>query len=118
MVDLDHDVWPSPWVRAVLPLAILRCLVKAPAHGYGVAAQLQELGFGTLKGGSLYPHLVALAEHGDVTAEWLPGDGGPGRKQYRITEQGVTRLTKESTQFLTLAGLLADHATESSGGEK
>lgn len=107
MSDLDQS-WPTPWVRAVLPLAILRCLAAEPAHGYGIATQLNDHGFGKLKGGSLYPHLVALEEQGDVIAEWLPGDGGPGRKQYQITDQGQQRLRNDAAQFTALAAFLAD----------
>lgn len=91
------EKWPAPWIRALLPIAVLSCLAETPAHGYGIAAQLSERGFGKPKGGALYPHLVALEEAGDVCAEWAPGQGGPGRKEYAITAQGRQRLAKETS---------------------
>lgn len=97
------DKWPASWVRALLPLAILSCLNEKPAHGYGIATQLETKGFGKPKGGALYPHLVALEEGGHVTADWQPGQGGPGRKEYQITERGQQRLAAESSWLEQLA---------------
>lgn len=97
------DKWPTPWIRALLPLAILSCLDEKPAHGYGIATQLERKGFGKPKGGALYPHLVALEEGGHVTADWQPGQGGPGRKEYQITEHGRQRLIAESSWLKELA---------------
>ena len=71
--------WPSAWVRAALEPAILGALTAGPLHGYGIAQTLAARGFGTLRGGSLYPVLARLEEAGHVTTRWVEGQAGPGR---------------------------------------
>lgn len=96
------DHWPPPWIRALLPLIILSCLESEPLHSYALGQRIKERNFGTFKGGSLFPHLKALEAQELITSEWLPGDGGPGRKQFHISDQGRLVLADQTSRLQEL----------------
>lgn len=104
---MSKSLWPAPWVRAGLRLAILGCLVEEGKHGYAITSELAERGFGKVAGGSLYPHLMALEESGQVHATWLPADSGPKRKQYHLTELGRQGLVAGLAELDDLRAALA-----------
>ena len=89
--------WPSEWMRGPLALCVLAVIARhgAGTHGYAIAQALAAAGLGTVKGGTIYPLLGRLEEDGLVTASWLPGDGGPGRKVFALTPGGRRHLTAE-----------------------
>lgn len=89
----------NPWLRGVLELCLLSLLTDGEAYGYELAARLSELGVGTVAGGSLYPALLRLEKAGHLDAEWRAGDGGPGRKYYRITDAGREALTADALSW-------------------
>lgn len=78
----------SQWLRGVLDLCVLTVLAGEARHGYDIAARLDSAGLGRIRGGTLYPVLGRLADHGLVTASWQPGSRGPQRKYYTLTESG------------------------------
>lgn len=102
----DTPRWPQPWVRALLETAVLGILAHAPAHGYAIAADLEDAGLGRLRGGSLYPLLARLEEGGVVSTTWQPGDGGPGRRLYAITPDGRERLRTDVVAWRDLVDLV------------
>lgn len=86
--------WPAQWLRGPLPLCVLSIIAaEQPVHGYGITRTLEAAGLGTIGGGTLYPLLGRLERDGLVRTDWVPGDGGPARKTYAITEIGVDRLS-------------------------
>ena len=90
------DADPSAgWLKGALDLALLAVLAEGDRHGYALAQRLAEHGLGKLKGGALYPVLGRLEAAGAVSADWQPGEGGPGRKVYSITSAGRERLAAE-----------------------
>ena len=92
----DHvPVFPGPWVRALLPTAVLACVDGGPLHGYAIAQALGALGLGVPKGGSLYPALARLEEDRALNAAWVPGPSGPARREYTLTTHGRERLERE-----------------------
>lgn len=99
--------WPSAWVRAALEPAILGALRGGPLHGYGIAQTLAARGFGTLRGGSLYPVLARLEEAGHVTTRWVEGQAGPGRKDYALTDAGRAEYADAVASFQALGAALA-----------
>lgn len=101
---------PPALLRALLPTGVLTCLETGDLHGYGIAARLEELGFGRLKGGSLYPALSRLEDAGAVTARWVEGSGGPARREYSITPKGRARLAQERASLSSLALALGQPA--------
>jgi PadR family transcriptional regulator, regulatory protein PadR len=106
------DARRAQWLRGVLDLCVLAVLTESERYGYDLAQRLDRAGLGQIKGGTLYPLLARLQEAGFVTARWEPGEQGPGRKYYAITEAGRERLRLESanwTEFTThLGALLAE----------
>lgn len=87
------------WIRAGLGLAIMAALTEGDRHGYALAQRLAEFGLGPIRGGALYPVLNRLEAEEAVRSDWLPGEGGPGRKVYAITEAGRRRLADERTRW-------------------
>jgi PadR family transcriptional regulator PadR len=107
----DAARWPAPWIRAALDLAVLASLTEGRLHGYAIAQALSAHGFGLLKGGSLYPVLGRLEEAGDVEAAWTEGDGGPGRKEYALTDRGRERLERDLASWSELGETLTTMGT-------
>lgn len=100
-VSTATDVeWPSDWLRAILGVLCLRALSGGPSYGYAIISELERHGFGTIKGGTLYPLLTRYETAGLVTTEWRAGDGGPGRKYFALTEQGRAELSRLGADWL------------------
>ena len=94
--------WPSDWLRASLGFLALRALAAGPSYGYALIGDLEQHGFGTIKGGTLYPLLTRFETAGLVVTEWRPGAGGPGRKYFALTDRGrdeLARLTSDWQRF-------------------
>lgn len=96
MVEDVSGADPSTgWLRGTLELAVAAVLADADLHGYALVQRLADLGLGTIRGGALYPVLGRMEAAGLVAAEWVAGQGGPGRKTYRLTPAGRERLDEE-----------------------
>jgi len=106
-----------PWVRAALGTAVLACLEEEDLHGYAIAEHLEQRGLGRPKGGSLYPLLSSLEAAGSLEASWVQGERGPGRRTYRLTDAGRTRLAEERASWTGLVAALGP-AMDSSAAEK
>lgn len=91
--------WPSEWLRGVLEVCVLRVLAEGATYGYAIASRLTDGGLGVVKGGTLYPLLNRLESAELVTVEWRPGDGGPGRKYYLLTDEGHRELQSTAGQW-------------------
>ncbi|MEV7190779.1 PadR family transcriptional regulator [Streptomyces sp. NPDC093510] len=90
----------AAWTRAALPLCLLGVLDgEEKSYGYALLSRLGEVGLGGVKAATLYPALARLEEEGAVEVEWGAGDGGPGRKYYRITEEGRARLRRDQAAW-------------------
>jgi PadR family transcriptional regulator PadR len=86
------DGWPAQWLKGVLELCVLAVVAEGETYGYAIAQRLERVGLGQVKGGTLYPILLRLEQDNLVTSAWGAGQGGPGRKFYRITEAGTAEL--------------------------
>lgn len=96
--------WPSDWMRAMLGAFTLRALERGPSYGYAIITDLEANGLGTVKGGTLYPLLTRYESAGLVTVEWRPGEAGPGRKYFALTDLGrreLDRVRDEWSRFST-----------------
>lgn len=110
---MNAGQWPSEWLRGVMEVCVLRILQDGPSYGYAITQRLAGAGLGTVKGGTLYPLLGRLEQAGHVEVEWRPGDGGPGRKFYALTEPGRTEAREQATRwadFTTTTRALLDGA--------
>jgi DNA-binding PadR family transcriptional regulator len=75
-----------------VPLALLGLLEREPSHGYDLKRDYDAY-FGRgrpLPFGQVYATLGRLARDGKVLAADTAPGGGPDRKRYVITEQGVS----------------------------
>ena len=105
------EAWPSDWLRGTLGLAALRALEDGPSYGYAIIATLADAGFGTIKGGTLYPLLSRFENAGLITTEWRPGESGPGRKFFALTDTGRQSLTRQRDEWARFTGVVTDHLT-------
>jgi len=96
----------------VLSLCTLRVLADGPTYGYDIAQRLADAGLGDIKGGTLYPLLGRLHAAGLLDEEWRPGDGGPGRKYYALTDAGRTHLHHEAVRWARFAELTQTFVTD------
>lgn len=108
---MGEESWPSDWLRGVLGPAVLSILSEGEAYGYLIAQRLEQGGLGQVKGGTLYPLLARHESTGLLASSWQEGDGGPGRKFFRLTEKGsieLSRLRERWRTFSQRAGALID----------
>ncbi|MGW7350466.1 PadR family transcriptional regulator [Streptomyces sp. Z26] len=87
------------WLRGALPLCVAAALAEGDRHGYALVRRLADQGLGTVRGGALYPVLARMESDGAVESRWEAGDGGPGRKVYRLTDTGRERLREEIARW-------------------
>ncbi|MBB4793130.1 PadR family transcriptional regulator [Streptomyces nodosus] len=90
----------ASWLKGVLDLLVLSCLTGGESYGYEIARRLDEAGLGQIKGGTLYPVLNRLEEAGLVEAEFRAAERGPGRRYYRLTQEGRQGLRDQSDAWL------------------
>ncbi|APY88947.1 PadR family transcriptional regulator [Streptomyces alfalfae] len=90
----------SSWFKGVLDLLVLAALTGGESYGYEIAKLLGGAGFGQIKGGTLYPVLNRLEEAGLVDAEFRAAEKGPGRRYYRLTEEGRATLGEQGGLWL------------------
>lgn len=116
---MNTEQWPSEWLRGVLGVCVLRILLDGPSYGYAITQRLAEAGLGTVKGGTLYPLLGRLEEAGHLEVDWRPGEGGPGRKYFALTEQGRSEAGAQAARwadFTTTTRSLTDTARTLAAG--
>ena len=107
--------------RSDLDALILGVLGRGQMHGYETSKRINEgaLGAVLVKEGQLYPLLHRLENDGVIEAHWLPQEGKPARKVYRLTESGTRQLaTKRESwaAFSTGVNLLLGRGTETQNG--
>ena len=106
--------------KTVFPFAGLVQIDRLLATDFlgGIDAEKPAIFLGDLNlvpGGSLYPALTRLEKQGLVSSRWRAGDGGPGRRYYRLTAAGQRQLATDIERWdssaATVAGLLRQAAT-------
>ncbi|MBB2745138.1 UNVERIFIED_ORG: PadR family transcriptional regulator PadR [Microbispora rosea subsp. rosea] len=90
----------ASWLKGVLDLLVLASLTEGENYGYEIAKLLAGSGLGQIRGGTLYPVLNRLEEAGLVSAEFRVTERGPGRRYYRLTEQGRQTLAEQGRLWL------------------
>jgi transcriptional regulator len=91
-----------------LDLIILRTLVRAPMHGYGIAQRVKELSRDVLQVGesSLYPALQRLLLDGFVKAEWGASENNRRARYHTLTAVGKRQLAAEREEFERVIGAI------------
>lgn len=83
---------------------MLGALTRGESYGYEIGQRLEEAGLGAIAGGTLYPALLRLERLGLVAAEWRPGEGGPSRKYYRLSDEGTATLKAATAEWAVFVG--------------
>jgi PadR family transcriptional regulator, regulatory protein PadR len=109
--------WPTSWMRGTLDVAVLAVVAKEPVHGYAVAQELARRGLGPVRGAVLYPTLTRLESEGLVSADWVAGVGGPGRKVHTLTPRGRTVLEGHRQHWHEYVAAMADLLAIPNGSE-
>lgn len=88
-------------LQGTLDLLILKSLLPAPLHGWGISKRIRQLSNDVLQvnQGSLYPALYRMEDRGLVTAEWGVSEEGRRAKFYRLTAAGRKRVTAEQAEW-------------------
>ena len=88
-------------LQGTLDLLILKSLLPAPLHGWGISKRIRQLSSDVLQvnQGSLYPALYRLEERGLVKAEWALSEEGRRAKFYRLTAAGRSRVNSEQREW-------------------
>jgi PadR family transcriptional regulator PadR len=88
-------------LQGTLDLLILKSLLLAPLHGWGISKRIRQLSSDVLQvnQGSLYPALYRLEERGLVNAEWGLSEEGRRAKFYRLTAAGRKRVSQEQLDW-------------------
>ncbi|MET7639148.1 PadR family transcriptional regulator [Streptomyces sp. NPDC005438] len=101
----------ASWLKGVLDLLVLSCLVEGESYGYEIARHLEEAGLGKIRGGTLYPVLNRMEEAGLVRAEYRAAERGPGRRYYQLTPEGERALSEQREAWLGFHRAVADTLT-------
>jgi PadR family transcriptional regulator PadR len=97
--------WPTEWQRGLLPTAILGAIGGGePMYGYGISQRLEQLGWGSVTGGALYPALRALEAAGLVTSRWDAHGSGPARRYYDLTPEGREAVRRHQAAWPRFSG--------------
>jgi transcriptional regulator len=91
----------SDLLQGTLDLLILRILVLAPNHGWGISNRIRQMSRDGLDAsqGSLYPALHRLELNGDVRSEMKPSENNRRARVYTITAAGKRRLEHEKQSW-------------------
>jgi PadR family transcriptional regulator, regulatory protein PadR len=93
-------------LQGTLGILILKALLPAPAHGFGIARWVEQTTDDVLaiEEGSLYPALRRLEDRGWVTSEWGLSENNRRARFYAITPAGRTHLRAEAKVWMRYAG--------------
>jgi PadR family transcriptional regulator PadR len=88
-------------LQGTLDMLVLRTLVLAPLHGYGISKAIRCTSGDALdiEFGSLYPALKRLEASGWITAKWEISEHNRRAKYYRLTAAGRKQLQREHSKW-------------------
>jgi len=88
-------------LRGVLDLCLLAVMQEGPAYGYEMTKRLRARGLSIVGEGSIYPLLGRLEREGLVETYRAASDGGPPRKYYRPSADGLRALAAGVSEWRT-----------------
>ena len=118
-----HDYPERGWIQFLM----LRILYEKPMHGYQLMEEIEEKSCGChkIKTGSIYTLLRRMEERGLLESRWEKVEGGPDKRVYTVTGNGVEALrmglksiVKRKMLFDDLARFYVEHFENMEGGEK
>jgi transcriptional regulator len=89
-------------LQGTLEMLVLRTLVEAPNHGWGIAQRVQQMSRGVflVQQGSLYPALVRMKRKGWIKATWHTSENNRRARYYEITPVGLQHLEAERREWV------------------
>ncbi len=83
----------GPQKRFIEP-RLLYLLLRGTSYGYQLVVEMEELPFPgpAPDSAAVYRMLRDLEKRGLLTSKWEPGEAGPAKRNYEITEDGKARL--------------------------
>ena len=96
-------------LQGTLDMLILRALLLAPLHGYGIIQRIHRMSdeMLTVEQGALYPALYRIEQKGWVTSKWEVNETGRQAKFYTLTRSGRKQLRVEEESWDRLALVIA-----------
>ena len=103
-----------------LEALVLGVLEEGESHGYEISKRIRRLSEQALEvgEGQLYPALHALEASGHVASEWVPQEGKPARKVYKITAKGQLALEGKRSEWRDFANGVAAILTPRPGARE
>lgn len=105
-----HDFPERGWIQFL----ILRLIYERPAHGYHLMEELQRRDYvppGRIESGSIYTILRRMEHRELLTSEWEKVEGGPDRRVYKITDEGVAVLRECLEEIIRRETMMQDLAS-------
>jgi transcriptional regulator len=96
-------------LQGTLDMLVLRTLLLAPLHGYGIAKSIQQVSNESLQieFGSLYPALRRLELQGWISAKWETSERNRRARFYRLTAAGRKQLVREQSKWQNFIDAIA-----------
>lgn len=93
-------------LQGTLDLLILKALLPAALHGWGISKRIRLLSDEVLQvnQGSLYPALYRLEDRGLINAAWGISPEGRRAKFYTLTAKGRRRFAEEKASWRMFTG--------------
>jgi PadR family transcriptional regulator PadR len=90
----------SQLLKGTTEMLVLGVIENERLHGYDILQRIRDAGSGlVVSEGALYPTLHRLESRGAVTGTWEPGNGGPRRRYYSLTEAGLRQLAEARREW-------------------
>jgi transcriptional regulator len=88
-------------LQGTLEMLVLKTLLLAPMHGWGIAQRVQQLSRDVflVQQGSLYPALVRMKRRGWIRAEWRTTEHNRRARYYELTAAGRRQLDVERSAW-------------------
>jgi PadR family transcriptional regulator PadR len=96
-------------LQGTLDLMVLKSLeVLGPAHGYAIAARLEQVSKGALRinMGTLYPALMRLEQRGLLRGAWATTENNRRARLYALTPEGRRGLADEKEAWDQMTGIM------------
>ncbi len=94
----------TQYKKGVLELCVLSLLKKRDCYGYEISDYLSK--HIDIADGTVYPILRKLKGDGLVTTYLQEESGGPPRKYYSLTDQGLETYREDRAEYLSFAGAI------------
>lgn len=97
---------PSQMLKGLLEGAVLELVKKEDTYAYEISKQLEELGFGEVSEGTIYPIILRLQKQKFIVGEKRPSPSGPERKYYHLTTEGMEYLQEFKVNWKNLSAAI------------